>query len=69
MGRKTTNQRIISALQDALTAFLDDHRKVAESDALWADEWSKMSAEERRTEPGCGCEDCRLAGELRGSIF
>jgi hypothetical protein len=69
MGRKTGNQQIVSALQDALTAFLDDHRKFAESDPEWMEEWSKMTVEERRAEPGCGCEDCRLAGELRGSIF
>ncbi len=30
-GRKTTNQQVVTALQDALTAFLDDHRKFAMS--------------------------------------
>jgi hypothetical protein len=69
MGRRTGNQRVVRELQAALTGFLDDHRKFAESDPEWMTEWNKMSAEERASEPGCGCEDCQLAGQLRGSIF
>jgi len=69
MGRKTNNQHVVSALQDALSAFLEDQRKFAESDPEWLAEWNQMSDEERDARQGCGCPDCQLAGELRGKIF
>ena len=70
MGRKTNNQQVVSALQDALAAFLDDHRKsAAESDPEWLEDWNQLSAEERNARPGCNCDDCKRAGELRGKIF
>jgi hypothetical protein len=69
MGRKTKNQQVVIALQDALEAFLDDQRKFAESDPEWLEEWKSMSDEERKEMPGCGCRDCQRAGELLGSIY
>jgi hypothetical protein len=70
MGRKTNNQQVVSALQDAITAFLDDQRKFAvETDPKFLEDWNQMSAEERNATSGCDCDDCRLAGELRGKIF
>jgi hypothetical protein len=70
MGRKTNNQLVVSALQEALTAFLDDHRKSAvESDPVWIVDWNQKNAEERNAMSGCDCKECQLAGELRGKIF
>jgi hypothetical protein len=70
MGRKTNNQHVVRALQDALTAFLDDHRKsAAESDPEWLVNWNQKSVEERNAISGCDCYDCQIAGELLGKIF
>ena len=68
MGRKSGNKKVVKALQDALTDFLEDQRRFAETDPEWLSERTEWSPEERKSEVGCGCDDCELAGQLRGSI-
>ncbi len=59
MGRNSGSKVVIGNLQDALEAFLADHREFAKSDPKWVlDE----------TVPGCGCDDCLSAGLLLGRI-
>jgi hypothetical protein len=59
MSRNTGNRKVIEALQNALEDFLADHKKHAHTDPEW-------NPEDFADEPGCGCRDCRLAGELLG---
>jgi hypothetical protein len=61
MSRNTGNRKVIEALQNALEDFLADHKKHAHTDPEW-------NPEDFADEPGCGCRDCRLAGELLGRI-
>jgi hypothetical protein len=64
MSRHTGNRAVVEKLQQALTEFLDDHRKDAERDPEWIADTSGPEPE-----VGCGCGDCELAAELRGSIY
>jgi hypothetical protein len=66
MARNTGNISVIGALQNALMDFLNDHREFAKSDPERVAEFTEIK--EREDLPGCGCEDCQLAGQLRGSI-
>lgn len=65
MARHTGNRAVIEKLQEALQAFLEDHRKAAEQEPEWVEETETMNPEE----PGCGCNDCQYAGYLLGSIY
>jgi hypothetical protein len=69
MGRHTGNQEVVRNLQKALQDFLADQRKSAEKDPKWQEETSKASPKELEDEPGCGCNDCLLAGQLLGDIY
>jgi hypothetical protein len=69
MARCTGNTKVIAALQDALTAFLDDHRRHAQkTDPEWMEGWKGLTPEEQASLAGCDCKDCQRAGELLGSI-
>jgi hypothetical protein len=68
MGRNTGNLDVITALQAALTSFLNDHRQYAMDDPEWVEGFVATSLEERASMLGCGCEDCILAGTLLGRI-
>jgi hypothetical protein len=67
MGRHTGNITVTKSLHDALDAFLKDHRSVAEKDPEW--QKARAGTEEELSESGCGCEDCRIAGELLANIY
>jgi hypothetical protein len=69
MGRHTGNNKVVRGLQDALEAFLQDHRKSAEQDQEWCEATRNATAQELADEPGCGCDDCILAGQLLGRIY
>ena len=69
MSRHSGNRKVVEALQDALTAFLEDQRAFAHKDPDWLKDFETWTQKEREEIPGCGCEDCRTAGELRGSIY
>ena len=69
MGRHTGNQEVVRNLHKALNDFLEDHRKSAEEDTEWKKATSKASPEELEAEPGCGCNDCIIAGQLLGDIY
>lgn len=62
------NRDVLEKLQTALEAFLNDHRKVAETDPEWIENTKVMTPEELEELSGCGCDDCMKAGELLGSI-
>jgi hypothetical protein len=51
-----------------LWSLLKDHRKVAETEPEWAEDTKGMTPKEFEELSGCGCEDCKRAGELLGSI-
>ncbi len=72
MARHTGNQEVVENLQNALGAFLADHRKAASEDPEWIADWTEdsknMTPEERENFPGCGCDDCIAAGQLLGRI-
>jgi hypothetical protein len=63
MAYHTGNQAAVGKLQDALQAFLDDHRK---SRTARTDEPGYVPPSDGQ---GCGCTDCNIAGELLGSIY
>ena len=69
MGRHTGNIMVVKNLQDALQAFLADHRKSAEKDS----EQEKVSAtdatERFQDQPDCGCDDCQAAAQLLGRLY
>lgn len=69
MGRHTENKQVVKNLQDALEAYLKDQRLSAESDPEWIEQTKEMSPEELEAEAGCGCEDCKIAGQLLGAIY
>jgi hypothetical protein len=70
MGFHTGNEAVVKALQDALQDFLADQRQCAEkNDPEWASKWKRKTPAEQKNYPGCGCEDCTIAGQLLGSIY
>jgi len=69
MGRHTGNKQVVKTLQNALEAFLADHRNSAERDPEWKKAMANAHAEELEDEPGCGCDDCLTAGQLLGRIY
>jgi hypothetical protein len=68
MTRRTGNRESVEQLQTALESCLKDHRKVAETEPQWAEDTKGMTPEDLEELSGCGCEDCKRAGELLGSI-
>ena len=68
MGRNTGNKPVIENLQNALEAFLKDHRQDAEEDPEWISGTKEATPEETANKPGCGCDECILAGQLLGRI-
>ena len=68
MGRGTSDRKVVTDLQAALTALLEDHLKSAKKDPKWIEATANMTPEERAAEVGCGCDDCLAAGQLRGRI-
>jgi hypothetical protein len=68
MGRSTGNREVVRNLQDALTAFLADQRERAQSDPEWVKARETATPDELENDPGCGCDDCILAGQLLGRI-
>jgi len=68
MNRNTANVPVIGNLQNALVAFLADHKDSAESDEDWVLESVTMTEEELAERSGCGCDDCDLAAKLLDRI-
>jgi hypothetical protein len=69
MSRHTGSHEVVRNLQNALEAFLADHRKSAEVDPEWRQATANASPDEMENEPGCGCDDCLVAGQLLGRIY
>jgi len=69
MSRHTGNDEVVRKLQNALEAFLADHRKEAKKDREWIAATERMTPEDREKESGCGCDDCEIAGQLLGNIY
>ena len=69
MSRHSGSQEVVKNLQNALKAFLADHRKSAEVDPAWRQATENASTGETENEPGCGCDDCLVAGQLLGRIY
>jgi len=67
MSRHSGNRAVVEALQNALTDFLEDQRTFAHSDPEWLKDFESWTQKERDEIPGCGCEDCTIAGKLRDS--
>ena len=66
MARHTGNKEVLAQLQKALEAFLEDHRKHAESDPAWL---KNRRPEKYPRRGGCGCEDCQAALALLSRVY
>ena len=69
MARHTGNREVVENLQNALEAFLADHRLAATEDPEWIENTKGMTSEELEALSGCGCDDCLAAGQLLGRIY
>jgi hypothetical protein len=67
MGRHTGNREVVEQQQNALEAFLADHRNHAQQDPEWIKATADAKAEE--LDVGCGCDDCIISRQLLGNIY